>query len=169
MLKIFNELKPFFEDNYRRINVREYSRIRKISPPSASKLLGRMEKKGLLKKENERNYIYYFANKESELFIDLSKIYWAEILRKLGLIDNIKKLITPVIILFGSLNKAEVKGDSDVDLAIFTLSKKEINIQSFEKKLKRKIQIFRFKTIKDVKNKDLLNNILNGFVIGGNG
>ena len=30
---------PFFQDCYRRINVREYSRLMKISPPTASKLL----------------------------------------------------------------------------------------------------------------------------------
>ena len=57
MLTIFNNLKPFFEDNYRRISVREYARIIKISPPSASKLLNNLEKEGLLTKE-KKNYTY---------------------------------------------------------------------------------------------------------------
>lgn len=39
MLKIINDLTPFFEDCYREISVREYARIMSISPPTASKLL----------------------------------------------------------------------------------------------------------------------------------
>jgi len=64
MLKIFNDLEPFFRDNYQRINVREYARIRKMSPPSASALLSNLEKEGLLNVEKEKNYIYYHANRE---------------------------------------------------------------------------------------------------------
>ena len=48
MLNIINNLKPFIEDSYRRINVREYSRLMKISPPTASKTLFELSKEGLL-------------------------------------------------------------------------------------------------------------------------
>ena len=54
MLEIFNKLKPFFEDNYKRISVREYARMQNISPPNASQLLNNLEKEGLLKKEEDR-------------------------------------------------------------------------------------------------------------------
>ena len=168
MLKIFNNLKPFFEDNYRVINIREYARIVKISPPSASKLLKGYEKEGLLKSDKNRNYIDYRANSKSKLFMELSRIYWYFSFEKSGLVEFIEKnLLSPLIILFGSLNKAESKSDSDVDLAIFTPSKKTIDIKNFEKKIGRKVQIFMFKSQQDVKNKDLLNNILNGFIIKG--
>ena len=76
MLQIINILKPFFEDCYRRINVREYGRIIKVSPPTASKILKNFEKEKILKKEREDPYLYYYANKDSDLFIDLSRIYW---------------------------------------------------------------------------------------------
>ncbi|MEK6841083.1 MAG: nucleotidyltransferase domain-containing protein [Nanoarchaeota archaeon] len=166
MLKIFNDLEPFFLDNYRRINIREYARIRKISAPSASTLLNNLENEGLLNKEVERNYVYYFANNKSELFINLSRIYWLITFRKVGLIEHLEKeLINPLIILFGSFCKAELKNDSDIDLAIFTISNKIINIKKFEDKLKRKVQLFVFKNKEEVKNKELLNNILNGFII----
>jgi len=46
MLNIINSLMPFFEDCYRRINVREYSRLRKSSPPTASKILFELNKEG---------------------------------------------------------------------------------------------------------------------------
>ena len=126
-------------------------------------------KQELLKKEDDRNYFYYWANKESLLFIDLSRAYHKSLLEKSGMIDYLKKeLLNPVIILFGSLSKAEAKNDSDIDLAIFTLTKKEVNLKKYEAILKRKIQLFVFKERKDVKNINLLNNILNGYKIWGN-
>lgn len=168
MLKIVDNLKPFFENNYRRINVREYARLQNISPPTASKLLEGFYREGFLKKEPEKNYIYYFANKESHLFIDISRIFWKLELEKAGLIEFFEKnLLNPVIILFGSLSKAEAKLDSDVDIAVFTATKKELNLKDFEKKLKRGIQLFMFHKREDVKNKALLNNMLNGYNLIG--
>ena len=167
MLKIINNLKPFFEDCYRRINVREYARIMKISPPTASKLLARYKKEGLLKKEDDRIYINYFANKDNKTFIDLSRIYWSEKLKEL--VDHLdNKLLDSVLVLFGSLSKAEVNKNSDIDLAIFTLTKKEIDINSFEKKLGRRIQIFRFSERSSVSSQELLSNILHGYILRGN-
>jgi predicted nucleotidyltransferase len=165
MLKIINDLAPFFEDCYRRINVREYAKIIKISPPTASQLLSSYHKENLLSKEIYKNYILFYANKQSKQFIDLSRIYWNQ--KLLELIHHLQKNLTnPTIILFGSLSKAETKSDSDIDLAIFA-HKKQLNLNSFEKKLKRKIQSFFFKSIKDIKNKELKNNILNGYLLRG--
>jgi len=165
MLNIINNLNVFFEDCYRRINVREYSRIMKISPPTASKQLLDYNKKGLLLIEKNKNYIYYYANKKNKDFIDLSRIYWrnkfSEFLEYLN-----KNLLSPTIILFGSLAKAEAKIDSDVDLCIIA-HKKIINISNFEKKIKRNIQVFFFSSIKNIKNKELVNNIMNGYVLNG--
>jgi len=165
MLKIINDLIPYFEDCYRRINVREYAKIMRISPPTASKLLSYYSSKKLLIKSKYKNYLLFSANNQNKQFIDLSRIYWSERLKEL--IDVLeKKLISPTIILFGSLSKAETKPDSDIDLAIFA-QKKEFNIENFEKKLKRKIRIQWFKSLKDIKNKELANNIVNGYVLKG--
>lgn len=168
MLNIINNIQPFIEDNYRRINVREYARIIKISPPTASKLLSNLNKDGLIKKEEDRQYIFYHANKESKVFVDLCRIYWGAVLEKSGIIENIKEeLLNPVVILFGSLSKAEVKENSDIDLAIFTPTKKELKLEKFEKILGRKIQVFIFSKKEELKSKELLNNILNGYKILG--
>ncbi len=169
MLEIIDTLKPFFEDCYRRINVREFARIQKISPPTASKILKNLENERILKRESDKQYLYYYANKDSALFIDLSRIYWRLKLNSVKILDFIEEnFLSPVVILFGSLSKAETKKDSDVDLAIFSYSKKKIDFTEFEKKLKRKIQVFIFKSLDDIKNKDLLNNILNGYKLKGN-
>ncbi|MEW5897264.1 MAG: hypothetical protein AB1668_06215 [Nanoarchaeota archaeon] len=47
------------------------------------------------------------------------------------------------------------------------LSKKEIQLSRFEDILKRKIQLFRYKNIKDIPNVHLANNIINGLVLNG--
>ncbi|MEM4397559.1 MAG: nucleotidyltransferase domain-containing protein, partial [Candidatus Woesearchaeota archaeon] len=75
--------------------------------------------------------------------------------------------LNPVVYLFGSLSKAEAKIDSDFDLAIFTISKKELNTKEYEKKLKRKIQIFLYEYLESIQNKELKKNILNGFKLLG--
>lgn len=165
MLKIIKELSPFFEDCYRRINVREYAKIMSISPPTASKVLDSYYSESLLLKEKFRNYIMFYANKESNHFIDLSRIYWSIKLKEL--VDIMEKsLAAPTIVLFGSLSKAEVKDNSDIDLAVFS-HKKTFDLSSFEKKLKRKVEIFWFASLKDIKNRELANNIINGYVLKG--
>ncbi len=167
MLRLLIELEPFFRNNYIRINVREYARIAKISPPTASKLLSNMQKEGLLKYEKDKNYKYYRADREGSLFAELSRIYWLLQIRRSGLTAYAEKeLISPVVLLFGSFSKAEVKKDSDIDLAVFTPSKKTLDLKPFENKLKRKIQIFMFKSRKEA-GEELLNNILNGVIIAG--
>ena len=77
-----------------------------------------------------------------------------------------KNLTNPTIILFGSLSKAETKDDSDIDLCIIG-HKKELNLKNFENNLKRKIQLFFFISIEDIKNKELANNIINGYMMKG--
>lgn len=165
MLNIINNLSPFFEDCYRRVSVREYARIMHISPPTASKLLVSYAKEGLLLKVKDRNYLFFYAHVYNKTFTDLSRIYWSERLKALTDFIN-KRVLSPNIVLFGSLAKAEAKLDSDVDMAIFG-HKRNIDISDFEKKLKRKVQIFWFSSLKDVSPEELAINILNGYTLAG--
>ncbi|MBU0459750.1 MAG: nucleotidyltransferase domain-containing protein [Nanoarchaeota archaeon] len=165
MLRKINNLHPFFEDCYRRINVREYAKIIKVSPPTASKLLYYYFKEKILKKKEYRNFLFFYADKSSKQFVDLSRLYWSEKLEELVCFLE-KQLTNPTIVLFGSLSKGEIKEDSDIDLAIFAL-KKKINLEKFEGKLGRKVQLFWFKSIKEIKSEELANNVINGVVLNG--
>jgi len=171
MLKIFNDLEPFFRDNYRRISVREYARLTKISPPSASTLLNGYQKEGLLVREDERVYNFFAADKDSKLFVHLCRLFWANQLEKSGLIDYLQsKFVSPLIILFGSFSKAEISKNSDIDIAVFAQSGKRVNpihVSILEEELKRNIHILAFKSREGLKNNELLNNILNGFIVSG--
>jgi len=168
MLKIINELGVFFEDCYKEFSVREYSRIMKISPPTASKILKNYEKEGFLVKREDRGYLFFKTNKENSLIRDFSRIYWKIKFEKSDLIEFFEKeLINTVVILFGSLSNTEATLDSDIDIAIFSVTKKQLNLEKYEKIFKREIQIFRFDKLSSVKNKELLNNILNGYKLTG--
>lgn len=163
MLKIFNYLEPFFEYSYQRMGVREYARMKKISPPSASTLLHDYHKEGLLTREEDKKYIYFEANRDNPVFVNLSRIYWLTQLRNSGLIEYLEKeLVDPLIILFGSFSKAEVSSRSDIDIAI-KASKKKLNLAQFEKKLKRNIQVVFYEDAKI----NLQRSILNGFILFG--
>ena len=131
MLKILNNLAPFFDDCYRRISVREYAKLTGISPPTASKLLISYHKEGLLVKEEDRNYLFFQVNRESKLMKGLSRVYWNEKLK--DLINVIEEELFPdALVLFGSLSKLETKKESDIDILVITKSKKKINLERFE-------------------------------------
>jgi len=154
------------EDCYSEIGVREYSRVMGITPPTASKLLKEFGAQGLLKKREDRGYILFRANRENPVLKDLSRIYWREKLKEIIEYLN-NNLHEPTIILFGSLIKIEAKKDSDIDLAVFTEMNRNLNFERFEKILRRKIQLFRFKSLSDINSKELKMNILNSYVIQG--
>lgn len=165
MLKILNDMAPFIEDNYRRINVREYAKLANISPPTASKKLDLYRKEDLLIQETDKQYIYYSANKDSWVFLKLSHIYWLQRLEALK--SHLEKsLVDPTIILFGSLSKCETKQGSDVDLAVISRSAKNLDLSSYEKQLKRKIHLLLYDNW-DTVPKDLYRNIINGVVMSG--
>ncbi len=166
MLNIINNLAPFFEDCYRRISVREYGKLIKVSPPTASKLLKDYNKQGLLNKSEELRHLFFSANRESRDFIDLSRVYWRKKLKDF-ISELQRKLVNPTAVLFGSLAKAEAKKDSDIDIFIFSQSSISININKFEKELGRKISIFQSRSIDTIKNTNLLNNVLNGYLLFG--
>lgn len=162
MLKIFNSLSIFFEDSYREVNVREYARLLDISPPTASSLLKKYAKENLLKFKQDRIYLLYRANRENKLFIDLLNAYYRQKLS--NLVEFLSQEFNyKSIILFGSISKGEANIDSDIDIFIDSNSK-EINLNSFEKILKRKIELH-FKP--KLNNTELKSNIKNGIILHG--
>lgn len=165
IINSLNLLEPFFNNCYLEIGVREYSRLIKISPPTASKTLKEFSKENLLLMVKSRNNLRFRINRNSGLLKDLSRTYWKNKLS--GLINFCSENFSKsTIILFGSLSKLESKKDSDIDFAIISKSKNLFNFEKFEKELKRKIQLFHFTSFEKI-NKELRLNIINGFVLYG--
>ena len=169
MFKELNTLKIFLESPTRDFNVREVARILKITPATASTQLSSFAKKGMLKQRKERNFIFYKANLESEIYLDLKIFYNIRKIKESGLIKELNKFyIKPLIVLFGSASHGLDVENSDIDLLIISEKKSDFKqIKKYKKKLNREIQLFVFKKIKDLKNKHLINNVLNGIILQG--
>jgi predicted nucleotidyltransferase len=169
MFKELDSLKVFFEEPAREFNIREIARVLKISPATASKELKDFDKKGVLKRRTERIFELYSANLESEFYRDLKIFYNIRKIKDSGLIGEINKFyLKPAIILFGSCAYGLDTETSDLDILIISEKTKELpNSLLFEKKLNRKVQMFVVKNVKDLKNKHLINNVLNGIVLQG--
>ncbi len=168
-----NLLKYFIKEPEREFHIRELAKLSKKSPTTISKYLNKFKKEGLLKSEKKLNHLLFKADTENIFFRDLKLLYNIKRLRKSNLIDYlIEEFNHPeAIVLFGSFSKAEDIPRSDIDILIITPQKKEINLDKFENKLGHKIQLFLHsnKEIErmKVKNKDLINNWVNGFILYG--
>ncbi len=166
-------LEFFIKEPEREFHVRQLSKLLKKSPTTISKYLKELEKKRILKSEKKLNHLLFKANNDNKKFKQLKLDYNLNVLQDSGIINYlIEKFNYPeAIVLFGSFAKAENISKSDIDLLILSPLKKEVKLERFEKKLGHKIHIF-VHSKKDIekmkiKNKELLNNLINGIVIYG--
>ncbi|MEK6848823.1 MAG: nucleotidyltransferase domain-containing protein [Nanoarchaeota archaeon] len=166
---IKEEIKEYFFTNPTvKIRVRPLEKILKLPLPSVIRYCRELEEEGIIKKMKIGNVVFYSADRANNNFLLEKKLYNIKSLYTFGLVDFIKFCLSnPAIILFGSYSKGEDIENSDIDLYIETSSKKDILLSNFENKLRRKIQIFRYKRIKAVKNMHLANNIINGVSLNG--
>jgi len=156
----------FFLNPTSKLRVRQVEKTLKLPLPSVIRYCKELEEEGVLTTIKTGNIIFYTADRANEKFLLEKKLFNIRQIYESGLIVYLKqKLSNPVIILFGSYAKGEEIEISDIDIYIETPSKKEILLDEFEKKLQRKIQVFRHRAITEIKNKHLANNIINGIVL----
>ncbi|MCD6464408.1 nucleotidyltransferase domain-containing protein, partial [Candidatus Woesearchaeota archaeon] len=102
------------------------------------------------------------------LYRDIKVFYNIRKLKESGLLKELNKFyLKPTIVLFGSCASGMDTETSDFDLLIISEKTALLNVKKFERLIKRKIQLFIVKNIKDLKNKHLVNNIVNGITIQG--
>jgi predicted nucleotidyltransferase len=156
----------FFVNPSSNLRVREIERTLKLPLPSVIKYCRELEEEEILSIIKTGNVVFYTSNRTSNKFLLEKKLYNIKSIYDSDLVNFLKiELSNPVVILFGSYSKGEDTEESDIDLYLETPSKKEINLEKFEKTLNRKIQIFRHKKIHEIKNTNLSNNIINGIVL----
>jgi len=168
---MFNELiflKPFLEEPTREYNVREFAKLVKISPATASKNLKEFSKKLFLIYRKERNLDLYKANLESDSYRDLKIYYNIQKIKKSGILDKLNQFyLKPAVVLFGSASTGLDTLNSDFDILIISEKTEKLNLEQYEKKLNRGIQLFVYKSVKQIKNNNLINNILAGIILQG--
>lgn len=169
MFKELKLLKVFFEAPLKEFNVREIAREIKITPATASKELKALVKKKILQVRFERVYHLYKANLEEDSYRDFKLWYNLRKIKESGLLEEINRFyLKPTVIFFGSGANGLDTENSDLDLLIISEKKMDFpNLKLWEKKLNRKLQLFTVTNIKELGNKHLINNVLNGFVLQG--
>ncbi|MEK6913108.1 MAG: nucleotidyltransferase domain-containing protein [Nanoarchaeota archaeon] len=146
--------------------MREISRNTKLAQPSIMNHLKALVKEGLILREEKGIYPAYVANRENEFFKEYKKADLILKMKQIKLIDYIYDSCLPnAVILFGSSSKGEDTEESDIDLFVQSPEKK-LNLEKYEKILKRKISLF-FEEDFSRLSKELKNNILNGVIIKG--
>jgi len=155
----------FFTNPSAKLRVREIERTLRLPLPSVIRYCKKLEQEDILAINKIGNSNFYTASR-SETYILGKKLYNIKQVYESGLIEYLKvELSNPAIVLFGSYAKGEDVEESDIDIYIETPSKKQLNLKKFEKFLKRKIQIFRHKNLKEISNPHLANNIINGITL----
>ena len=156
----------YFVNPNAKLRVREIEKFLKLPLPSVIRYCKELQSEGILTIIKTGNVIFYTGDRADKNFLIEKKLFNIKSIYDSGLIEFLKiELSNPVIILFGSYSKGEDTETSDIDLYLETPSKKEISLEKFEKILKRKIQVFRYKNIREIKNTNLSNNIVNGIIV----
>lgn len=158
----------FLQNPTTKLRVRQIERTLKMPLPSITRYLKELVNEQILKKEKIAEITLYSANWGEQKYLLEKKLFNLRQLHESGLIDFlIEEYDNPLIILFGSYAKAEDTEKSDIDLYIETPIKKKVNVKKFEHSLKREIQLFILKNLKEIPNIHLANSILNGQKLHG--
>jgi predicted nucleotidyltransferase len=163
----------FLEMPEAEFHIREIAGMLKINPMTARKYLIQLKNEDFVTEIPSKLKVKnYRLNAENPLVKEEKKNHIIRKLMESGLIEYLnRQLNQPAIVLFGSAAKGEDTSMSDIDMFVYSETKKEINAESYEKKIKRRLQLFMMneKEFEENKkrNKHLINNILNGTVISG--
>jgi len=162
----FKVMKLFFDSPEKKFYLREISRATGLSPPGVLKIVRRLEKEGLLFRERTKVVGNISANK-NEKFFCLKRCYNLFMLFDSGLVKFLRDAYEEpeAIIVFGSYARGEDISTSDVDIAIITKKKVDLDVKKFERILKKRISVYEVE-LSECKA-EFLNNLANGIVLYG--
>jgi predicted nucleotidyltransferase len=145
--------------------IKEISRKINLAPTSVRNHIKTLLKENQIKRKKAKPFNGYIANRENDDFIFNKRIYNLYSLK--GLTKHLISAYYPQLMaVFGSYGLGEDTEKSDIDLFILSKTKKELNLDRFEKKLKRKINPIILDSL-DKLDKNLRKKIWNGIVLYG--
>jgi len=151
------------------LNQRTISKLLEVSPPAVMKALPNLEKKNLIKIEQDKESKRWSVelNREDQRTMQLKRVDNLKLIYETGFFDFLEKEFAgATIILFGSYSRGDDNFKSDVDIAIIGRKDKKIDLTKYEKELEREININFYDSFKDI-HKNLKENIFNGIVLVG--
>ncbi len=159
-------LKVFFECPEKSFHIRRLAKLTKLSPPGVLKIVKQLKKEGFVLVE-KGNVTEDVKASKTDRFLRLKVFYNLEQLFETGLIDYLREIYKEpeAIVLFGSYSNGEDISTSDIDMAIVAPKERDTNLAKFEKKLKKKINLY---TVQPRKAEpEFLNSLANGRVLYG--
>ncbi len=162
----------FFEKPGSEFHLRQIARLAGVSTTAAKSKLKELEKIGMILSEKKVNMLTYRARMTEE-YKEAKKLYNIRRIRECHLTDYITKEMKhpEAIILFGSAARGENSEKSDIDIFVLADTKKEIDLENFEKKIGKKVNIISMtrKEFEETKKKspEFVNNIINGIRLEG--
>ena len=162
-------MKFFLESPTTEVHLRALARQLEISPTWIGKVIPELKKQNLiiLTKNKETRLISLKAKRDASEFIALKRSINLYDLQNCNLIEKlIEEYNKPeAIILFGSYSKGADIEKGDIDLAVVSSRKVNINLSKFEKRLKRKINLIALN--KNSISKEFKETLANGVVLYG--
>jgi predicted nucleotidyltransferase len=157
----------FFVHPTSTLRVREIERATGLPLPSITKYLKELLTEGILQEKIVGKTKFYTANRGANSYRNKKILFNIQTIFEAKLIEHIiKEYHNPAIRLFGSYAKGEDTEDSDIDIYVQT-PLKTIKLDTYEQQLKKKIHVFAYKSIRDIENIELANNIMNGIPLNG--
>lgn len=146
---------------------REVAKILDVSPTAVANSLKILLKENLVKIEKTKTINFISFNRDVPRAIELKRVENLKNIYLVGFSDYLEnELPGSTIILFGSYSRGEDVDSSDIDIAVIERKDKLIDIERYEKILKRRINVNFYDSWKSI-NKNLKNNILNGILLHG--
>ncbi len=146
---------------------REIAQMLKVSPTAIGNTVKLLVEKDLVKVKKTKTINFVKFNRENYKAIELKRVENLRMIYVSGISDFLENNFPgTTIILFGSYARGEDIYSSDIDIAIIGGKDKVLNLDPFEKLVKREININFYSSWKDI-HKNLKNNILNGIILAG--
>lgn len=159
------EILEFFTEKPDEIHIRGLSEEVGMPYPSVRKALKDLEEKGFVESDKKSKMTFY--SPADEKFRKAKKMINLENLQSSGLIERLEKELRPeAVVLFGSYLEGRDSEDSDIDLAVIGGREKNLDIEEFEEKLGRQIQLTEIEDLKE-ENSEFRNTLANGLVLQG--
>jgi len=157
----------FFTYPTRELHLRQLSRETSLSMPTILAAIKKLQHEELLTIKKGRAFTLVKANLENNNFIRLKRVYNLESLYESGLVDFLyNEFKKPhAIVCFGSYSRGDDTENSDIDIGIIGASEKELNADSFEKKLRKRISLHFIDL--DKTSVEFKSNLFNGIVLEG--
>ena len=157
----------FMNNPSKEFHLRELSRLLKLSMPTIISATSALSREGWIIRTKSKVVTKVRANIENVNFIRQKRIHNLEKTYNSGIVDYLSRAYKypKGIILFGSFSRGDDVENSDVDIAVLTEKRKELNLEPYEKLLEKSISIHEISL--DKIGKEFKSNLTNGIMLEG--